>query len=195
MKKCDQDGSRLPQHSVERPWGILSPFTTCLRLPVISPCQKLTKTSGDFVNQVVFLTVNHRGPLPLRELLCTDETIVCRDPRWSWTCFQHVYDYEWIHPVRGCDTDKWRLCKPGGFSYGKSPRTPSLEGSSLHRRSNFVVEIRDPGGSWACLRLRVQTPRQRLWPACKNPWDHSRGRNTRWRTRYLKRPRQRPYAT
>ena len=27
--------------SVERPWGIMSPFTTCLPLPVISPCQRL----------------------------------------------------------------------------------------------------------------------------------------------------------
>ena len=28
----------------------------------------------------VFLTVNHRGPLPLRELHSTDETLVWRDP-------------------------------------------------------------------------------------------------------------------
>ncbi len=30
---------------------------------------------GVFVKQVVFLTVNHRGPLPLRELHSTDDTI------------------------------------------------------------------------------------------------------------------------
>ena len=29
----------------------------------------------------VFLTVNHRGPLPLRELHSTDETLAWRDPR------------------------------------------------------------------------------------------------------------------
>ena len=29
-----------------------------------------------FVKQVVFLTVNHRRPLPLREVHCTGETIV-----------------------------------------------------------------------------------------------------------------------
>ena len=38
---------------------------------------------GVFVKQVVFLTVNHRGPLPLRELHSTDETIVWRDPGGS----------------------------------------------------------------------------------------------------------------
>ena len=37
------------------------------------------------VKQVVFLTVNYRGPLPLRELHSTDDTIdiVWRDPRGS----------------------------------------------------------------------------------------------------------------
>ena len=30
-----------------------------------------------------FLTVNHRGPLPLRELHSTDETLVWRDPGGS----------------------------------------------------------------------------------------------------------------
>ena len=38
---------------------------------------------GVFVKQVIFLTVNHRGPLPLRELHSTDETIVWRDPGGS----------------------------------------------------------------------------------------------------------------
>ena len=45
------------------------------------------------------------------------------------------------------DTDRERdrlriklssLCKPGRFSYGVSPRTPPLEGTSLHRRNNSV---------------------------------------------------------
>ena len=31
------------------------------------------------------------------------------------------------------NTDKWHLCKPVSFSYGESPRTPPLEGTSLHR--------------------------------------------------------------
>ena len=31
----------------------------------------------------VFLTVNHRGPLPLRELHSSDETLVWRDPGGS----------------------------------------------------------------------------------------------------------------
>ncbi len=31
------------------------------------------------------------------------------------------------------NTDKWQLCKAGSFSYGESPWTPPLEGTSLHR--------------------------------------------------------------
>ena len=96
--------------------------------------QTVTQTSG--VNQVVFLTVNHRGPLPLRELHSTDETTVWRDPGGSWACLLPVY--MWIHLARGCDTNKWQLCKADSFSYGVSPQTPPLEGTSLHRRNNIV---------------------------------------------------------
>ena len=31
------------------------------------------------------------------------------------------------------NTDKWHLCRAGSFTYGESPRTPPLEGTSLHR--------------------------------------------------------------
>ena len=34
--------------------------------------------------------------------------------------------------------DKWHLCKAGSFSYGESPRTTPLEGTSLHRWNNSV---------------------------------------------------------
>ena len=36
------------------------------------------------------------------------------------------------------NTNKWHLCKAGSFSYGESPRTPPLEGTSLHRWNNSV---------------------------------------------------------
>ncbi len=56
-----------------------------------------TQTSGIFVKQVVFHTVNHRGPLPLKELHSTGETIVWRDPGGSWACLPPVYDCVWNH--------------------------------------------------------------------------------------------------
>ena len=34
---------------------------------------------------------------------------------------------------RSENTDKWRVCKAGSFSYSESPRTPPHEGTSLHR--------------------------------------------------------------
>ena len=46
------------------------------------------------------------------------------------------------------NTDKWHFCKAGSFSYGESPRTPPLEGTSLHRWNNSVER---PWGIWACL--------------------------------------------
>ena len=55
---------------------------------------------------VVFLTVNHRGPLPLRELHSTDETIVWRDPGGSWACLRPFHDYEWFQPAKGC---RWHI--------------------------------------------------------------------------------------
>ena len=50
-----------------------------------------------------FLTVNHRGPLPLKELHSTGETIVWRDPGGSWACLPPLYHCVWNHPATGCD--------------------------------------------------------------------------------------------
>ena len=59
---------------------------------------------------------------------------VWRVPGESWACLRPVFDFAWIHPSSGCDdTDMWCFCGAGRFSYGESPRTPPLEGTSLHR--------------------------------------------------------------
>ena len=47
--------------------------------------------------------VNHHGPLPLKELHSTGETIVWRDPGGSWACLPPVYHCVWNHPAIGCD--------------------------------------------------------------------------------------------
>ena len=159
-------------NSVERPWGILSLFTTCFWLRVNSPFQShLGDTDihgcGILLKQVIFLTVNHRGPLPLRELHSTDDTIVWRDPGGSWACLRPVSDYKWIHPFRVCrwhrHTCMWHPCEAGHFSYGESPRTPPLEGTSLHRWHNSVER---PWGILSlfttCFWLRVNSPFQSL---------------------------------
>ena len=98
------------------PWGKSTPSTTVMWVikPVCdratdhvkSPGQRLWPRQNNdvFVKQVVVLTVNHRGLLPLRELHSTDETIVWRDPGGSWACLPPVYDYGWNHPSRGCES-------------------------------------------------------------------------------------------
>ena len=95
-----------------------------------------------FVQQVVFLTVNHRGPHPLRELHSTDKILVWRDPGGSWACLRPVYSYEWINsPCQRLwhrHNVSFFFFSAGHFSYGESPRTPPLEGTSLHRRNNSV---------------------------------------------------------
>ena len=154
-----------------------------------SPCQRLWHRHNassfflsffSFFQQVVFLTVNHHRPLPLRELHSTDETIVWRDPGGSWACLRPVYNYEWINSPsqRLCDTDIMRLLLSFFFFFffflfqqvifltvnhcGPPPPPPW---------GNFTDETivwRDPGGSWACLRpvsnyKWINWPYQRLW--------------------------------
>ena len=48
-----------------------------------------------------------------------------------------------------------RLCKAGRFSYGEPPRTPPLEGTSLHRRN---ISVERPWGI-----LSLFTTRLPLW--------------------------------
>ena len=54
------------------------------------------------------------------------------------------------------------LCKAGRFSYGESPRTPPLEGTSLHRRNNSAER---PSGILSLFTtcLRLKSPCHRLW--------------------------------
>ena len=47
--------------------------------------------------------VNYRGPLPLKELHSTGETIVWRDPGGSWAFLLPVHDCVWNHTATGCD--------------------------------------------------------------------------------------------
>ena len=46
--------------------------------------EAVTQTSGLFLQPANFLTVNPRGPLPLREIRFIGETIERRDPGGSW---------------------------------------------------------------------------------------------------------------
>ncbi len=130
-----------------------------------SPSQRLRhRHSVVFVQQVVFLTVNHRGPLPLRELHSTDEALAWRDPGGSWACLQPVPSYKWInspcqrlwHRHNASSSFFFSLFSAGHFSYSESPQTPPLEGTSLHRWNNSVER---PWGILSlfttCLQLRV----------------------------------------
>ena len=66
------------------------------------------------------------------------------------------------------NTEKWHFCKAGSFSYGESPRTPPLEGTSLHRWNNSVER------PWGILSLftpclQVQSPCHSLWHMWNTP--------------------------
>ena len=74
------------------------------------------------------------------KLHSANETTVWRAPGESWACLLPVLDFDWIHPASGCDdTDMWCFVEQVVFLTGVSPRTPPLEGTSLHRR-NMSVE-------------------------------------------------------
>ena len=64
---------------------VYDPFPTSSEFTL--PAAMMTQTFGVFVEQVVLLTVNHRGSLPSKELHSTDETRVWRDPGGSLCLF------------------------------------------------------------------------------------------------------------
>ena len=84
------------------------------------------------------------------------------------------------------NTDKWHLCKAGCFSYGESPRTPPLEGTSLHRWNNSAER---PWGILSlfttCLRLSVKSPCHRLWHVNYTRKAHYEERNTHNRHQWV----------
>ena len=89
------------------------------------------------------------------------------------------------------NTDKWHLCKAGSFSYGESPWTPPLEGTSLHRWNNSVER------PWGILSLfttclQVQSPCHSLWHICGiHLKQHTKKRGTLGNTRKTKSTRRR----
>ncbi len=103
-----------------------------------------TQTSGIFVKQVVFHTVNHRGPLPLKELHSTGETIVWRDPGGSWACLPPLYKCN--HTATVCDTcglcPKQHTKKRGALGNTKKTKITRTAGT-------WVEEVyeKDPKGS------------------------------------------------
>ena len=141
-----------------------------------------------FVKQVVFLTVNHRGPLPLRELHSTDETIVWRDPGGSWACLPPVYSSGWNHPATNYDT--CRLCpekqseKKGAIWNAKKNKTTKLmnweeEGVTMCKKNsdkqNLVEELSGKNSEKQNNQQHWKTPergknRERSEPLQRKSW-------------------------
>ena len=98
------------------------------------------------VKQVVFRTVNHRGPLPLKEIHSTGETIVWRDPGGSWACLPPVYDCVWNHPATVCD-----ICglRPKQHTKKRGALRNTKKTKITRRAGMWVEEVykNDPKGS------------------------------------------------
>ena len=99
--------------------------------PAKSSKKQHLENCGIFVKQVVFHTVNHCGPLPLKELHSTGETIVWRDPGGSLACLPPVYDCVWNHPATVRDTcgihPKQHTKKRGVIRNTKRPKSQEEE--------------------------------------------------------------------
>ena len=139
---------RLPQYPRKLPsldekvvWRIPGESWACSRPEfhfdwIHPPSGCVTHICDVCVEQVVFLTVYHRGPLPLRELHPTDETWVWRDPGGSWACLWPVFDNGWIRFARSCDTGMyvaflWNKARgESGNSYGESSGSPHIKRTS-----------------------------------------------------------------
>ena len=78
--------------------------------------------------------VNHRGPLPLKELHSTSETIMWRDPGGSWACLPPVYKCN--RPATVCDT-----C-------GLCPKQHTKKRGDLGNTKNTKI-TRRTAGTWA----------------------------------------------
>ena len=120
-----------------------------------------------FFQQVVFLMVNHHGPLPLRELHSTDETIVWRDPGGSWACLPPVYSYEWINSPSQRLWHRHSVVFVQQVVFLTVNHRGPLPLRELHS-TDETLAWRDPGGSWACLQpvpsyKWINSPCQRLW--------------------------------
>ena len=127
------------------PYKMLKRTTKPLRRRVLKSSAQRTQTSGTFVKQVVFHRVNYCGPLPLRELHSTGETIVWRDPGGSWACLPPVYKCSL--PATVCDTcgihPKQNIKKRGALGNTK------LTKITRRRPGMWVAEVyeEEPKGS------------------------------------------------
>ena len=103
--------------------------------------------------------VNQHRHLPFTKNQSSDKTGRWRNPEGCWAYLPVSDHNRW--PLQGTDLSEkrwfgfsyaseftlpeavtqkctWGPCESGRFSYGESPRTPPLEGTSLHRRHNSV---------------------------------------------------------
>ena len=117
-----------------------------------------------FFSLIQWMNFTPASPQYSRKRHSPDETRVWRVPGESWACSRPVFHLDWIHPPSGCDdTHMWCLCGAGRFSYGVPPRTPPLEGTSLHRRNKSVER---PWGILSlfttCFPLQVNSPCQKV---------------------------------
>ncbi len=98
--------------------------------------------------------MNHRGPLPLRELHSTDETLVWRDPGGSWACLRPVYYYGWNHPVRvavtGIDGTQCQKTKQPYIWRARKNRTRLRRArqQKIHEKDQWRITKMSPLNTW-----------------------------------------------
>ena len=139
----------------------------------------LENTSGIFVKQVVFHAVNHCGPLPLKELHSTGETIVWRDPGGSWACLPPVYIWVWNHPATGCDmcttperretlgnANQNKTTKRAGYKkvYEKNPKGKHSElkepDETLDKTKTLTIIARQKKAKEKAIKWSIQTGKE-----------------------------------
>ena len=129
-----------------------------------------------FFQQVVFLTVYHRGPLPLRELHSTDETIVWRDPGGSWACLRPVSNYKWINSPYQRLWHRPNLCRFVVVFAEDQQSTPQAKpGMGVERPTGTRAGTFYPvtnGCFWLQKAIIII-----MWPTSKVNYDHVLGKN------------------
>ena len=97
--------------------------------------------------------VNHRGPLPLKELHSTGETIVWRDPGGSWACLPPVYH------LGNANLNKTR--KRAGYKvYEKTHQRKHSELKEPDGTLTLTITVRQKKAKEKALKKSIQTGKE-----------------------------------
>ena len=144
-------------------------FTTCFQLRVDSPCQMLWHRHVTSCKAGRFSYGKSPRTPPLEGTSLHRWNISVERPLGILSLFTTRFQLRVNSPCQMLWHRHVTSCEAGRFSYGESPRTPPLEGTSLHR---WNISVERP---WGILSLFTTFLRQRVHSPSKNTMTQTCG--------------------